>query len=238
MFFGKAKPGYTLTKFYFLPDLNGPVDFDWFSANIFPHCNELPVEYSVNYGKDRKIALLKSGVKITYCDLEAFDCSGASGEIVFSLGRAGSAFCDQNDCAVFECFVVSNDPLLSDAGIKILEAAQSQLALQYGYVRSLPASFSPVSEKKIKSGFFGQSITVEPVERRWMLDPNELEEGAIKGIYPINYWQTSVRTKLETIGFRLPPPTQMDGIVRCTDEDLKDILKQNPTYQQFIHICP
>lgn len=69
-----------------MADLGISVDFEWLKANVFSYCSGMPVEYSLNYGKDRKIFTLHSITgTLIYGEMKAFDCSD---EVGFFLGNS------------------------------------------------------------------------------------------------------------------------------------------------------
>ena len=137
---------------------------------------------------------------------------------------------------MFEFFFISNESASFQREVEILNRFSQVFALQFAYVRYLPDDFSPSSEVRIKTGLFGKSVKIERVQNSWLFDPKEISSGAIKGLYPVNFWRPSVLAKLDSVGFKLPISILGDGVVQFSQDDLKKILKSNPSYEKFMHL--
>lgn len=237
MFLRKNKiAAYGLSKFYFFADSGEAVNFESIRADFLTACLGLPINFSLNYASDRSISSLdKFTHNMTYGDLEAFDCSDENGSIVFSLGRAGSAFGSESTLTLFECFVVSPEATSFEREILVMQKFAQLFSLYYGYIRRLPADFSPASEVRIKTGFFSKSVQVQRIQDSWILDPKTLIEGAIKGFYPINFWRENVLCKLSPLGFDLAVTVPRGGgIVQFDEAELRRLQRNHPQYEKYI----
>ncbi|MGH2637885.1 MAG: hypothetical protein ACRDF4_01140 [Rhabdochlamydiaceae bacterium] len=237
MFFRKQKAFFNITKLYFTADLAAHIDHEWLTGNLFGHCIGKPVEYSINYGGDKKISSLTNALKrLSFGDLEAFDCSDETGRMVLSIGRAGKAFGEKESGAIFECFVISKPNPSFAEEVGIFASFSSDFELHYGYAACLSDDFSPVSETKIKKGIFEQSVKVGRLEDSWLHDPKGVVVDSVKGIYPVNYWKASVVTRLADADFKLVANVSgQAGVVCFNFNDLKKIEKDNPAYNKYIH---
>ncbi|NVJ50510.1 MAG: hypothetical protein HWE11_08990 [Gammaproteobacteria bacterium] len=103
----------------------------------------------------------------------------------------------------------------------------------YGYGRFYSSKFSPASESKIKKSFLGgQTIKISKELPLWYEHPSNLESGAIKGLYPLNYWKAS---KLqggplaEILSKYKVEVTELDGqaVLIELDEEVLDKVEEN-----------
>lgn len=64
--------------------------------------------------------------------------------------------------------------------------------IDYGFIFLLPNNYDPSSERKIKKGFFSESVTVNTDDILWTQSIPKVKNGIIKNIYPINFINDTV----------------------------------------------
>jgi hypothetical protein len=234
MFFTKKRAAVNLTKLYFSCDLATPVHVA-FIRELFATCQFAPFRYSVNYGVARDIAVFGgSEFYMTFGDLEDLDVTDINGSTVGGLGRAGKAF---STIGLFECVVVNGDSDLGDGLPALLDRISSRFNPHYGYSRVLRSDYLPATESKLKRGILGSvMVNVGKVEDAWLFDPSGFEAGAIKGVYPVNFWNEKVPARLNSIGFHLPQKRVGEtGVVAFNEAECKEISHHNAKYAKYMH---
>jgi hypothetical protein len=235
MLFRKKTTYSIISKAYLSQGHATHLDPDWLTEILFELCKGKPVTYSLNFGKERDIASLPDALKkVSLENLEDLDCSDESG-IVFSFGAAGRAF-EGAGTRVFQSIVVSGPNAQFDAQTGLFSSFERVLELHYGYGGWLSDDFSPVSERKIKKGFFGSTTAeIGPVEHDWLDHPSRVSSGAVKGIYPLNFWKESSLVRLQQLGLKLPEYVMKEGVVRFGLDALRKIAANNPARARFVH---
>lgn len=64
--------------------------------------------------------------------------------------------------------------------------------VDYGFIFKLPENYLASTESKIKKGFFGSSASTNPIEMFWQQNITRIDNGFLKGIYPVNFINQSV----------------------------------------------
>jgi len=122
--------------------------------------------------------------------------------------------------------------------LKLFAWISNRFHLHYGYQRFLRSDYLPTTETKIKKSIFGSvKVDVPKIEDSWLFNPSKVTlEGAIKGIYPINFWNDKVSGNLTDIGFYLPSNHIVKaGVVAFSDVECLEIYKKNSKYVEYIH---
>lgn len=234
MFFAKRKPTVYVTKLYFTCDLASEIDFTWIGS-IFNVCASDPVRYSINFGSMKAISAFgDADHTLTFGDVEDIDIIDEHGRTIVGIGIAGKAFGAMD---LFECVVVSRTDQEIDKSLILFEWLSSRFHLYYGYRRALRGDYLPATESKMKRGLLGAiTVSVGKVEDSWLFSPSEIKLGAIKGVYPVNFWSEKAIGKLEDIGFNLPSHRIIEsGVVAFSEAECIEIYKRNPKYTKYMH---
>ncbi|QDQ28437.1 hypothetical protein FNU76_19895 [Chitinimonas arctica] len=225
MFFSKRKPPVCVTKLYFDCPLGEEVDFSVVKSAL-GELAEPAVRYAINFAQFQPMSTLhSSNAQMKYEDLEDLDIVGQDGKSILSLGRAGKAF---RADTLYECVLVDSQ-VDTGASKNLFERLLSLFDVKYGYSRFLGGDFLPATEEKMKTGLFSSvSIRVGMVEDAWMVSPGEMDSGAIKGLYPINFWNKKAETKIKEIGLILPESCgELSGVVAFSAQEQKQIIASN-----------
>lgn len=228
MLFQKKK-SINLTKLFFTLDSNLIITVDWLAENIFPYCKSLPINASRNFKHEKNISTLNGIVNFSLTDIIYF-----SNQFDNDVLKIGKCLRMSKKLELFDCKIVSNfDPLFIHEQ-EMINKIQSRFNLLYGYSRQLREDYSPVGETKINKGFFGISVKTESPDV-WLMKPNELEEGAVKGIYPVNYWNDVAVSRLKEVGFQLPNSySSSNNLYSFNVEQQQEIIKLNPQLSSFL----
>ena len=223
-----------VTKAYVVAELSQKVDFAWIAANILAPFVDVPTRYCLNYGKETEFSSARfASLSRAVEDLESLLIIDSAGEVPFIIG---SVFSSDEARATLEFVLVAKRTDDFTDGVEALRRISSKFKLAYGYCRTLRANFSPLSEAGIKKGVFGSTLSVEKASDAWLLDPHGITNGAIKGIYPVNFWQNNVLGKLSGIGLELPQASAGGAdIIQFDNAMREEVLKKNPRFARYIH---
>lgn len=237
MFF-KRKPLQYITKLFVTVNPDEQFDFEWIAARLFPFCREAPTEYSINYRRNRPIKKLgTTNREYLFKDIESVFFWAAGGSVL-TIGIGGAPFGTDNARRIFHFDVEHHAEQRLSTSELLINTLAEKLSLQYAYARSLPGNFSTFGETRIRHSLFGMSFKVEQASKTWLLPPQEILDGAIKGIYPVNYWREGVFDRLRRAGIWLPDRITGNGIVVINAVEGAEIAKRNTSHKQFIHLIP
>ena len=193
-----------------------------------------PLEGAINHGDVQAMSSLRRALaKMKPVQLDTLTVQDESGEIICSFGAEGASVGDR--ARAFEIFV-----LLPPAAVALQDKLLHLLLgyrLHYGYARALGPDFSPLSELRVKRGFFDTAIEVDGGRADWLVPEMDVRAGAVRGLYPANVFSAIGLARLAGSGLRLPPsaPTLGERLWRPTAREQAEILRLNPTYRPFLH---
>jgi|GEM_PF-977101 len=193
-----------------------------------------PLEGAINHGDVQPMSSLRRALaKMKPAQLDTLTVQDESGDVICSFGAEGASVGDRS--RAFEIFA-----LLPPAA----EAQQDKLlrmllgyGLHYGYARSLGPDFNPLSEVRVKRGFFDTAIQVDGGRADWLVPEMDVRAGAVRGVYPANVFSAIGLARLAGSGLRLPPsaPTLGETLWRPSAAERAEILRLNPTYRDYLH---
>jgi hypothetical protein len=200
--FSREKPEIHVMKAYFLPSDTNEAGFARLLDTIFPALSRMkPEKYSINYGRERPVSKLLNDVRLmSFGELEYFDIVAADGSLLVTIGRPFPSATN-----LLQLMLVGPNGTDLDLEARLFQNLSDVMELQYGYVRNLRADYLPTTERKLKRSLFG-NVTTEVIatEDDWLISPGGVRGGAIKGFYPLNYWQDAVLQKITQMGIVLP----------------------------------
>jgi hypothetical protein len=89
---------------------------------------------------------------------------------------------------------------------------------------------------KLKRGFFGSSsVSVPKRSETWLMPEQAISAGAIRGVYPVNYWSDSALENIEKVGLKLPDAELLDGVRHFDERQQKQILEDNAQFARHFH---
>jgi hypothetical protein len=235
-FFGRKRTGVKLVRAWCSPfGEDGPAgELLALVDQVLAAIPAVPLEGSINHGYTQSMSSLRRALaKMKPDSLDVLTVLDESGEVICSFGAEGASVGDRS--RAFEIF-----GLLPPAG----RAAQGRLLrllmrhhLHYGYARALGADFNPLTEARVKRGFFGSEIEVDGGRADWLVPEVDVRAGAIRGLYPANVFSAVGLVRLAGSGLRLPASAPSHGEVlwRPSVVEQRDILRLNPTYRGFLH---
>ncbi len=234
MFF-KKKSIVNVTKLYFSAhSLNERVNLNviavaCFGANVWGAST-----VSLNYGKERDALLWqKKNLVLEYKDLESLIVLGADDQLTLTISQM---FPTVNMEPVFECVLVTRSDPEYACELGFFQSFAEWFNLYYGYSRALSSEYSPLSETKIRQGLFGQTVIVNKREDDWLINPVDIRTGAVKGVYPVNFWPEQVIYKLREIGLQLPAPHNTSGNLHVfSKSDRAQISLENSQFGKYLH---
>jgi hypothetical protein len=235
--FFKSTPKNNLTKIYFSPRSSGDqVDLKKITDICLNDCPELPSKISINYRKEQEFALVSKYLNsLTYQDLECLIVVDKHDNLMLTIAKEfGSS---EEDAPIFECAIVNQNDKLFSKELKIFDAFAAAFAVHYGYARTLKKSYSLTSETKIKRSLFGSlSATVQKKDDIWLMNHKEISIGAIKGVYPVNFWSSKSLKRLNNLEMKLLSSSNISECIYAFDEQQQlDIIAKNPKFKKFLH---
>jgi hypothetical protein len=193
---------------------------------------------SINYDAEREISSRRDLTSpIAYADLESVIALNNGGGVVLSLAKQFHSSVSTDSPPVFELTLVRPENRSFIEEINTISGLKEFFVPLYGYARTLSADWSPISEIKLKRGFFGgTSVSVPKRSETWLMSDQAVSAGAIRGVYPVNYWSELARESILRIGLKLPEADVILDGIRCFGENQqKQILKDNRQFARFIH---
>jgi hypothetical protein len=193
---------------------------------------------SINYDAERDLSArgdLTSPIR--YSDLECALALNEDGEVVFSFARQLQAAASVDEASIFELTLVRPEDRSFVEEIKIFAGLKEFFVLFSGYARTLSADWSPISEIKLKRGIFGSSsVRVPKRSEVWLMPEQAISAGAIRGIYPVNYWSDLAQDNIRNSGLKIPnAELVLDGVRRFDERQQKQILENNPQFARYFH---
>lgn len=193
-----------------------------------------PLEGSINFGYMQPMSSLRRALaKMKPVQLDALAVHDESGEVICSFGAEGASVGDR--ARAFEIFALL--PPASDALQDKLLKLLLGYRLHYGYARALGPDFSPLTEGRVKRGFFDAALEVDGGRADWLVPEMDVRAGAVRGVYPANVFSAVGLARLAGSGLRLPPsaPSLGEMLWRPNLVERFEIRRVNPTYRDFIH---
>jgi len=193
-----------------------------------------PIEGAINHGDVQPMSSLRRALaKMKPVALDTLAVQDESGEVICSLGAEGASVGDR--ARAFEIFALL--PPASEALQDKLLRLLMGFGLHYGYARALGADFSPLSETRVKRGFFDTAIQVDGGRADWLVPEMDVRAGAVRGLYPANVLSAVGLARLAGSGLRLPPsaPTLGEILWRPNIVERNEILRLNPAYRDYLH---
>jgi len=193
-----------------------------------------PLEGSINFGYMQPMSSLRRALaKMKPVQLDALAVHDESGEVICSFGAEGASVGDR--ARAFEIFALL--PPASDALQDKLLKLLLGYRLHYGYARALGPDFSPLTEGRVKRGFFDTALEVDGGRADWLVPEMDVRAGAVRGVYPANVFSAIGLARLAGSGLRLPPsaPSLGEMLWRPNLVERSEIRRVNPTYRDFIH---
>lgn len=194
-----------------------------------------PSTFSLNYKKDRGIECLgRSLIKLREGELEYLDICDDLGEVVVNIGVV-FAYLDLKQVIYKLTFVKEFDNSFEKEKVLYSECAALG-EIVYGYTRFLRDDFIPTTESKLKKGLFG-GVSSQGVkeETKWLIHPKEILSGAIKGFYPLNYWNDITFSIAQQHANNLFDSEQRKGNVLVIDRQSQQKLSSNPLLKKYTH---
>lgn len=188
--------------------------------------------FSVNYGEDRDVSTYVDS--LSYKNLEYLTVIDERGQLLLAVGQA---FRSVGRKTMFECTVVRSHDDTFNKETKIFNAFSSAFNLYYGYGRVLREDYFPTTETKIKKTLFGNvTVDVRKPEAGWMFNPHDIREGAVKGIYPINFWSEPALKKMIGDGVNLPDSMKgRENIYFFDIDERRRLISTSAKHSQFFH---
>jgi hypothetical protein len=124
--------------------------------------------------------------------------------------------------------------------LRHLDACRSFVDVIYGYSRRVARNFSITNETRARTTLFGSVVLrVKPYHDSWMMPVKDLSRGAVKGIYPMNFWNANVLGRLAALGINLAPySSPSEGIFVFDKAAQALMLQQNPMQKKFLRFDP
>ena len=235
-FFGRQRASVTLVRAWCSPfGEDGPAgELLALVDQVLASTPCLPLEGSINFGDMQPMSSLRRALaKMTPVQLDALAVHDEAGEVVCSFGAEGASVGDR--ARAFEIFALLPPAAdaLQDKLLKLLLGYR----LHYGYARALGQGFSPLTEGRVRRGFFDSTIEVDGGRADWLVPEMDVRAGAVRGVYPANVFSAIGLARLAGSGLRLPPsaPSFGETLWRPSAAERAEILRLNPTYRQYVH---
>jgi hypothetical protein len=232
MFSQKTSPNLSLLKLFVTP--NQGCSASEFANAVLKMQSGLPLKATLNYGPE--VAWSSLAERLARTSLAAVEhllVLGSDSEVMVSLSLEREV---EGLPAQFSCMVVTQESIERLGEGDPFAHARSVGTVEYGYARALSPDMSPVSETKVKRSLFGTvSVTVPPRRSDWLCKSEPVVHGAIKGLYPINYWNERVHAVVRTEHIVLPHELPKHGLVKFSQYQLKQAQIDNPQCSRYVH---
>lgn len=195
-----------------------------------------PTGGTINFGKEKKIDKLTKELEQSILgDIEYLDIFDNSGQTIITFQKSFAYL--EFGKPVYRMTFIKSFADTFDTEVKLYAVATELGDIEYGYTRFLREDYSTVTQKKVVSGLLGGiSSTVTPEAPEWLINPEQLLNGAFKGFYPLNYFNPKTLNLVkEHIGdVKLVSHSQNDCLF-CIDELAQKELKKNRTLKKYLH---
>jgi hypothetical protein len=194
-----------------------------------------PSTFSLNYKEDRDIKCLENSLlKLREWELEYLDICDDLGEVIVNIGVA-FAYLDLKQVIYKLTFVKEFDNSFEKEKVLYNECSAFG-EIVYGYTRFLRDDFIPTTESKLKKGLFG-GVSSQGVkeETKWLIHPKEILSGAIKGFYPLNYWNNIAFSVAQQHANNLFDSQQRKRSVFVMDSQSQRKLSSIPLLKKYTH---
>ena len=234
--FGRKRSGVTLVRAWCSPfGEDGPAgELLALVDQVLAAIPGKPLEGAINFGYMQPMSSLRRALaKMKPVQLDALMVHDEAGDVVCSFGAEGASVGDR--ARAFEIFALL--PPASKALQDKLLTTLMGYRLHYGYARELGPDFNPVSEGRIRRGFFSDTLEVDGGRADWLVPEMDVRAGAVRGLYPANVFSAIGLARLAGSGLRLPAsaPTVGETLWRPSSREQVEILRLNPNYRDFLH---
>ncbi|HEY9109016.1 MAG TPA: hypothetical protein VIN58_20240 [Roseateles sp.] len=187
---------------------------------------------SINYGSERP---MQEGLnflgRAALAEVEAllvFDERNVLTFAASSLARVGRG--------VFEIARLAADPLAEFMTGTRLNDLAAHGRLHYGYCRHLGLDMSPLSESEVRKSLLGTTTArVDAARRSWLSGHDDVKAGAVRGLYPVNYWSAGALAEMKSFGIAWPEVVQVGVGLNRIDVAAKELIESmNPGIRRFI----
>ncbi len=190
------------------------------------------VRISINDGSERPMqdGLQRLG-KTSLGDVESLLVFNGLGALTFAASswlRVGRG--------VFEMTWVATDPATDLMSGRPLDDLAVHGHLHYGYCRRLGLEMSPLSESKVHKSLLGTtSVRVNSAKQGWLSGRDDVKAGAIRGLYPVNYWSAEALVEMKALGIVWPADLQVGVGLNRIDAAAQLLIESgNPALRRFI----
>ena len=234
MFF-KTKMTYNLCKAYFVVADESSLDLKYLIGRFFKYSEFKATRYALNYGAERDIAtLLQLMGELAVGELESLDVYDAENRLFLSVSQLfaylGLSF------SVYEFTTITNFDEKLNSEVKLFNDLCDVESLIYGYSRFIREDYSIVGEQKITKGLFGGlSISVVPEDTLWMVHPKDIDNGAIKGFYPLNYLTSKAFAVMQQNTNNLFTEQHRDGDILMIDKKSQKEILANSELKKYAY---
>ena len=235
-FFGRKRASVTLVRAWCSPFVeDGPAgELLALVDQVLAAIAAKPIEGVINHGEVQPMSSLRRALaKMRPVQLDTLTVQDESGEVICSFAAEGASVGDR--ARAFEVFALlpPSARVLQDRLLQLLLGYR----LHYGYARSLGPDFNPLSEARVKRGFFHTAIEVDGGRADWLVPEMDVRAGAVRGVYPANVFSAVGLARLAGSGLRLPSsaPTLGETLWRPSVVERSEILRLNPTYRGYLH---
>ena len=235
-FFGRKRASVTLVRAWCSPfGEDGPAgELLALVDQVLAAIPATPLEGAINHADVQPMSSLRRALaRMTPAQLDTLAVQDESGEVICSFAAEGASVGDRS--RAFEIFA-----LLPPAA-RVLQDKLLQMLLgyrlHYGYARALGPGFSPLTEGRVKRGFFDTAIEVDGGRADWLVPEMDVRAGAVRGVYPANVFSAIGLVRLAGSGLRLPAsaPTLGETLWRPSVVERSEILRLNPAYRDYLH---
>lgn len=187
---------------------------------------------SINDGSERP---MKDGLKLlgktSLANLESFLVFNDLDALVFAASS-----CPRIGRGVFEMTWIAADPAAEFMNGGPLDDLAGHGQLHYGYCRRLGLDMSPLSESKVHKSLLGAtSVRVDAAKQGWLSGRDDVKAGAVRGLYPINYWSTEALMELKALGIVWPADLQVGVGLNRIDAAAQLLIESgNPALRRFM----
>lgn len=234
MFF-KSKIKYNVTKAYFLVTETNSLNLDSLFDTFLQYSDSEVVQFSLNYEEAKEIKCF-SQKKVALCveQLESLDFYDVKSRAILTVNKVFTYL--NFKFSVLEFTVVNSFREDFKKEVQLFKDISSAGDLVYGYSRVLRSDYLPITENKVQKKLFGGiSVTVESEEAKWLVHPEGIEQGAIKGLYPLNYLNDQAFSILQEYSGGFFDSQDSAGNILLIDQQSQKKLSNISSLEKFMH---
>jgi hypothetical protein len=152
------------------------------------------------------------------------------------IGSIDSSRDPHGDLVLFNAVLDFEPELLSARAL--LRRLQAEFGLSYAYARHMNPDLSAISETAIRRTLLGGiSSVVHLRERVWLCTEGSVVDGAVRGFYPLNFWNDHARATLQRMGVVLDSlKSESSGLVAIEVGDLPRMALQRGELSRFVRL--